>query len=248
MKSMKQRLAESIQLADRVTKAADEAIPFKQKECGDIKSKAVKLSNLLQQAAMVSSELYEQPALLILFKIERVLNKTLSLLLKKLLLIIVPASTFHKRSSKIENSIGDVSWLLCISSQDNRYVEEYLGFPPISTNDPITGFIWGQIASLYIGKPEDRLNAAVILELLAHQSDHFGKKIIKEGGVGPLLKLMKEEGNAKDQDNAAKAIRFLKLIDSAIILITNATMRTSEELSAHTTRYYIRVMLYGIMA
>jgi ribonucleotide monophosphatase NagD (HAD superfamily) len=59
---------------------------------------------------------------------------------------------------------------------------------------------------------------------------------------------MKEEGNAKDQDNAAKAIRFLKLIDSAIILITNATMRTSEELSAHTTRYYIRVMLYGIMA
>jgi hypothetical protein len=25
-------------------------------------------------------------------------------------------------------------------------------------------------------------------------------------------------------------------------------MRTSEELSAHTTRYYIRVMLYGIMA
>jgi hypothetical protein len=241
MKSMKQRLAESIQLADRVTKAADEAIPFKQKECGDIKSKAVKLSNLLQQAAMVSSELYEQPALLILFKIERVLNKTLSLLLKKLLLIIVPASTFHKRSSKIENSIGDVSWLLCISSQDNRYVEEYLGFPPISTNDPITGFIWDQIASLYTRKP------AVILELLAHQSDHFGKKIIKEGGVGPLLKLMKEEGNAKDQDNAAKAIRFLKLIDSAIILITNATMRTSE-LSAHTTRYYIRVMLYGIMA
>ncbi|GAU30476.1 hypothetical protein TSUD_18560 [Trifolium subterraneum] len=76
---MKQRLAESIQLADRVTKAADKAILFKQ-QCEDIKSKAVKLSNLLRQAAMLSSQLYEQPALLILFKIELVLNKALSLL------------------------------------------------------------------------------------------------------------------------------------------------------------------------
>ncbi|MCH86003.1 ARO1-like protein [Trifolium medium] len=56
-----------------------------------------------------------------------------------------------------------------------------------------------------------------------------------EGGVVPLLKLMKEEGNTQGQENAARAIRLLKLIDSAIILITNSTMRTAE-LSARTTR------------
>ncbi|GAU30475.1 hypothetical protein TSUD_18550 [Trifolium subterraneum] len=231
---MKQRFEESIQLADRVTKAAEEVSSFKQQECGDIKSKADKLSNLLKQAAMVSTELYEQPALLILFEIERVLNKALSLLFKKLIFIIIPASTFRKTSSQLENSIGDVSWLLYISSHDNQYVEEYLGFPPISTNDPMIGFIWDQIASLCTGKPEDRSNAALILALLAHQSDRFAKIIMAEGGVVPLLKLMKE-GNTQGQENAATAIRLLKLIDSAIILITNSTMRTSE-LSAHTTR------------
>jgi hypothetical protein len=74
--------------------------------------------------------------------------------------------------------------------------------------------------------------SATSLVLLAHESNRYVKMIIEEGGVGPLLKLMKEEGNTQDRDNAARAIPILKPINSAIILITNAAiMRTEEELS-----------------
>jgi len=44
--------------------------------------------------------------------------------------------------------------------------------------------------------------------LLAHESHRYGKMIIVEGGVGPLLKLMKEEGNTQGRENAARAIRY----------------------------------------
>ncbi|PNX63046.1 armadillo repeat only protein [Trifolium pratense] len=47
--------------------------------------------------------------------------------------------------------------------------------------------------------------------------------IIEEGGVGPLLMLMKE-GNIEGQNNAARAIGLLKVINSVVILITSASM------------------------
>ncbi|MCI68802.1 armadillo repeat only protein, partial [Trifolium medium] len=55
---------------------------------------------------------------------------------------------------------------------------------------------------------EDRSEAAACLVSLALQSDRYGKIIIGEGGVGPLLKLMKE-GNIEGQKNAARAIGLL---------------------------------------
>jgi hypothetical protein len=63
---------------------------------------------------------------------------------------------------------------------------------------------------------------------LALQSDRYGKLIIGEGGVGPLLKLMKE-GNIEGQKNAARAIGLLKVINSVVILITNASMLGEHE-------------------
>lgn len=307
---VKQKLAKLIQLADKVAKAAEEAIPLKQ-ECGDIKSKVEKLSDLLRQAAMITYELYERPSLRIFKQTEQVLNKALSLLLKKRIFIFIPVSTFSKISSKLENSIGNVSWLLRISSLHND--NKYLGLPPIAARDPIVSLIWVQIAilrtgspkdrsddaasllslaqdndrnkrmvieeggvvpilklmkegntqegkqtaaraiALFVsdiaadepvrsficeqisilltGSPEDRSDAAAPLVSLAHESDRYGEMIIEEGGVGPLLKLMKEEGNYQGRENAAKAIRIIKPINSAIILNTNATIGTPEDLS-----------------
>jgi len=43
---------------------------------------------------------------------------------------------------------------------------------------------------------------------LARDNDRYGKLIIEEGGVGPLLKLMKE-GKKEGQENAARAIGLL---------------------------------------
>ncbi|XP_022740380.1 uncharacterized protein LOC111292327 [Durio zibethinus] len=211
---VKQILAKPIQLADQVMKAADEASSFKQ-ECAELKSKAEKLAGLLRQAARASSDLYERPTRRIIDDTEQVLDKALSLVLKcranglmKRLFTIIPAAAFRKMSSQLENSIGDVSWLLRVSASADDRDDEYLGLPPIAANEPILCLIWEQIAILYTGSLDVRSDAAASLVSLARDNDRYGKLIIEEGGVGPLLKLVKE-GKVEGQENAAKAIGLL---------------------------------------
>ncbi|KAK9991107.1 hypothetical protein SO802_026092 [Lithocarpus litseifolius] len=211
---VKQILAKPIQLADQVSKAADEASAFKQ-DCGELKSKAEKLAGLLRQAARASSDLYERPTRRIIEDTEQVLEKALSLVLKcrangimKRVFTIIPTAAFRKMSSQLENSIGDVSWLLRVSAPAQDRGGEYLGLPPIAANEPILCLIWEQIAILYTGSLEDRSDAAASLVSLARDNDRYGKLIIEEGGVLPLLKLIKE-GKIDGQENAAKAIGLL---------------------------------------
>lgn len=212
---VKQILAKPIQLADHVTKAADEATSFKQ-ECAELKSKTDKLAALLRQAARASSDLYERPTRRIIEETEQVLDKALSVVLKcrgngimKRVFTLNPGAAFRKVSSHLENSIGDVSWLLRVSAGGGDGDGEYLGgLPPIAANEPILCLIWEQIAVLHTGSPEDRSDAAASLVSLAGGSQRYGKLIIEEGGVGPLLKLLKE-GKPEGQENAARAIGLL---------------------------------------
>lgn len=211
---MKQILAKPIQLADQVIKAAEEASSFKQ-ECAELKSKTEKLATLLRQAARASSDLYERPTRRIIDDTEQVLDKALALVLKcranglmKRVLTIIPTASFRKMSSHLENSIGDVSWLLRVSASADDRDDEWLGLPPIAANEPILCLIWEQIAILYTGNVDDRSDAAASLVSLARDNDRYGKLIIEEGGVGPLLKLLKE-GKAEGQENAARAIGLL---------------------------------------
>lgn len=209
---VKQILPKPIQLADQVIKAADEAILNKQ-DCSELKSKTEKLASLLRQAARASNDLYERPTRRIIDDTEQVLEKALALVLKcrnnglvKRVFTIKPAAAFRKMHSQLENSIGDVSWLLRVSAPNNN--DEYLGLPPIAANEPILCLIWEQIAILYTGSLEDRSDAAASLVSLARDNDRYGKLIIEEGGVGPLLKLVKE-GKMEGQENAARAIGLL---------------------------------------
>ncbi|XP_055828835.1 uncharacterized protein LOC129896877 [Solanum dulcamara] len=211
---VKQILAKPIQLADQVTKVADEANSFKQ-DCADIKSKTEKLAALLRQAARASNDLYQRPTKRIIEDTEQVLEKALSIVAKcranglvKRVFTIIPAAAFRKMTSLLENSIGDVSWLLRVSASANDRADEYLGLPPIAANEPILCLIWEQIASLYTGSSDERSDAAASLVSLAQDNDRYGKLIIEEGGVGPLLKLLKE-GKLEGQKNAAKAIGLL---------------------------------------
>ncbi|GAV71823.1 hypothetical protein CFOL_v3_15312 [Cephalotus follicularis] len=211
---VKQILAKPIQLADQVTKAADEASSFKQ-DCADLKSKTEKLAALLRQAARASSDLYERPTRRIIDEAEQVLDKALSLVLKcranglmKRLFTIIPAAAFRKMFCLLENSIGDVSWLLRVSASAQNRDDEFVGLPPIAANEPILCFIWEQIAILYTGSLDDKSDAAASLVSLARDNDRYGKLIIEEGGVGPLLKLVKE-GKMDGQENAARAIGLL---------------------------------------
>ncbi|KAM1664545.1 hypothetical protein ACFX15_043094 [Malus domestica] len=115
---VKQILVKPIQLADQVTKAVDEASSSKQK-CLELKSKTEKLAGLLRQTARASPDLYELPTRRIIDETEQVLDKALSLVLKcransimKRVFTIIPVAQFLKMSSQLENSIGDLSWLL----------------------------------------------------------------------------------------------------------------------------------------
>ncbi|KAL3345940.1 hypothetical protein AABB24_024738 [Solanum stoloniferum] len=211
---VKQILTKPIQLADQVIKAADEASSFKQ-ECTDLRSKTEKLVALLRQAARAGNDLYERPTRRIIDDTEQVLEKASALVLKcrahglvKRVFTIIPAAQFRKMSSQLENSIGDVSWLLRVSASADERADDCLGLPPIAANEPILCLIWEQIAILYTGSVDDRSDAANSLVSLARDNDRYGKLIIEEGGVGPLLKLLKE-GKSEGQENAARAIGLL---------------------------------------
>ncbi|PKI43810.1 uncharacterized protein LOC116201230 [Punica granatum] len=225
---VKQILARPIQLADQVTKAADEVnISFRQ-DCAEIKAKTEKLAGLLRQAARASSDLYERPTRRIIDDTEQVLDKALILVHKcrgnsliKRVFTIIPTAAFRKISMQLENSIGDVAWLLRVSASTDNRDDEYLGLPPIASNEPILCLIWEQVAILYTGSLEDRSDAAASLVSLARDNDRYGKLIIEEGGVPPLLKLAKE-GRMEGQENAARAIGLLGRDPESVEQIVNA--------------------------
>lgn len=211
---VKQYLAKPIQLADQVTKLADEAHSSKQ-ECAELKFKTEKLAGLLRQAARVSSDLYERPTRRIVDDTEQVLEKAVALVarcgangLVKRVFTIIPNAAFKKISAQLENSIGDVSWLLRVSASADDRDDEYLGLPPIAANEPILGLIWEQIATLHTGSIDVRSEAAASLISLVRDNERNGKLIIEEGGVVPLLKLLKE-GHPDGQENAARALGLL---------------------------------------
>ncbi|CAL9072507.1 unnamed protein product [Musa textilis] len=214
---VKQILAKPIQLADQVSKLADFAHSFKQ-ECADLKAKTERLAGLLRQAAR--ADLYERPARRIMNDTEQVLDKALALVAKcrahglvRRVFTIIPAAAFKKMSTQLDNSIGDVSWLIRVSSSasagsDDSDGDIHLGLPPIAQNEPILFLIWEQIATLHTGSLDARADAAASLVSLARDNDRYGKLIIEEDGVGPLLRLIKE-GRLDGQESAAHALGLL---------------------------------------
>ncbi|XVF67899.1 hypothetical protein PTKIN_Ptkin10aG0159100 [Pterospermum kingtungense] len=225
--SVKQILTRPVQVADQVTKAADEAQSFKQ-DCQELKAKTEKLASLLRQAARSSNELYERPTRRIIDETEQVLEKALALVIKcrasglKRVFTIIPAAVIRKISMQLENSIGDVSWLLRVSaSSGDRDDIGYLGLPPIATNEPILCVIWEQITILYTGSLDERADASASLVSLARDNDRYGSLIIEEGGILPLLKLAKE-GKPEGQENAARAIGLLGRDPESVEQIVNA--------------------------
>ncbi|GAA0141507.1 hypothetical protein LIER_02636 [Lithospermum erythrorhizon] len=227
---VKQILTRPIQLADQVVKQADDTNYFKQ-DCLEIKGKCERLVGLLRVAARASSDLYERPTRRIIDDTEQVLDKALTLIFKckvngiRRVFTIINAASFRKISLQLENSIGDVSWLLNVSTPAVDRDDEYLGLPPIAANEPILCLIWEQIAILSCGSLEERSDAAASLVSLARDNDRYGKLIIEEGGVVPLLKLAKE-GKMEGQENAARAIGLLGRDPESVEQIVNGGVCT----------------------
>ena len=214
MDDLRASLARPIQLAEQLIKWADEAQACRS-ECQDLRSRIERLSTLLRQAAR--AELYERPARRILGDTDRALDKAAALLerccgrgILHRVFTIIPAGSFKKMTNQLDNSIGDLSWLLRVSSSanDDDDFDAHIGLPPIAQNEPILFLIWEQIAVLYTGNLDARADAAASLVSLARDNDRYSKLIIEEDGVPPLLKLVKE-GRLEGQENAALAVGLL---------------------------------------
>ncbi|KAL5201310.1 hypothetical protein ABZP36_035664 [Zizania latifolia] len=227
MDDLKQILARPIQLAEQVIKWSDEAYTFRQ-ECMELKAKVERLAGLLRQAAR--ADLYERPARRIFDDTEKALDKAIALVdkcrahgLVRRVFTIIPAGSFKKMANQLDNSIGDLSWLLRVSSSatDDDDFDAHIGLPPIAQNEPILFLIWGQIAVLYTGKLDARADAAASLVSLARDNDRHSKLIIEEDGVPPLLRLVKE-GHLEGQENAALAIGLLGRDPECVEQMVNA--------------------------
>ncbi|KAL7606282.1 uncharacterized protein LOC111877882 [Lactuca sativa] len=224
---VKQILARPIQLADQLITSTDYVCSFKQ-DCADIKGKTEKLAGLLRQAARASNDLYERPTRRIMDDIEQNLDKTLQLVTKcrasglQRLFTIIPAAAIRKSSLQLENSIGDVSWLLRVSSPNEDRDDVFNGLPPIAANEPHLCLIWEYIAILCnIALADDWADAAGSLVSMARDNEKYGKLIIEEGGIPPLLKLAKE-GRMEGQENAARAVGLLGRDPESVEHIVNA--------------------------
>ncbi|WVZ91772.1 hypothetical protein U9M48_037898 [Paspalum notatum var. saurae] len=240
MDDLKASLARPIQLAEQVIKLADEAHTCRQ-ECQDLKAKLERVSTLLRQAARV--DLYERPARRILRDTDRALDKAAALLERccgrgfvRRFFTIVPAGSFRRASSLLDNSLGDLTWILRVSNyaanddegddRDDDDDDDHIGLPPIARNEPILFLIWEQISVLQYGGLEDRADAAASVVSLARDNDRYGRLIIEEDGVPPLLRLIKE-GRADAQESAALAIGLLARDPECVDLMILAGVCTS---------------------
>ncbi|KAL8228376.1 hypothetical protein R6Q57_015960 [Mikania cordata] len=223
---VKQIIAKPIQLADQVIKSSEYVCSFKQ-DCADIKTKTEKLASLLRQVARVSNDLYERPTRRIINETEQTLEKALHLVYKcsrnglRRVFKIIPNAVIRRTQQQLENSIGDVSWLVRVSTPSDDRDDEYLGLPPIAANEPTLCLIWEQIAILCSGTMEERAEGAISLVSLARDNERYGKLIIEEGGVPALLRVAKE-GNEDGQENAARAIGLLGRNPDSVEHIINA--------------------------
>lgn len=221
-------LARPIQIADEVCTRAGEADSFKQ-ECMDLKKQIQKLSGLLRQAVRASSGagLYERPTRRIIQEINKVLEKALVLVTKcrrKRLFAITSTAAFKKIGLLLDSSIGDVTWLLNVSANDEDDDRSQIGLPPIATNDPMLGLIWEQIARLHTGSPSDKADAAAsLLSLAKDNPDRNAKLIVEEGGITPLLKLINYKETA--------------VATTAAAIATEAGVREGQEAAARTLGY-----------
>ncbi|CAN4112538.1 unnamed protein product [Withania somnifera] len=203
---VKKILAPPIQLADQVTKAADQVCNFKV-DCLEIKAKTERLAAFLRQAACASNDLYERPTRRIIDDTVQVLDKALTLVFKccarglSRVFTIIPNAALKKTAQQLENSCGDFQWLLRVSTPADDRDDEYLGLPPIAANEPILCLIWNRLRFCVQGP--------------------YGKLIIEEGGVAPLLKLAKE-GRFEGQENASRAIGLLGRDPESVEQIVNA--------------------------
>ncbi|KAK2983343.1 hypothetical protein RJ640_016081 [Escallonia rubra] len=219
-------LSHPIMLAELIRKAVDDADWFKL-ECSEAFKLVDRLSAMLRSAVRFANAgpFYERPIRRIAADITKNLGRALTLVQKcrrrsilRRVMTIVSAADFRKLFSLLEASIGDMTWLISIYDNDGGGGIA-ISLPPIATNDPILSWVWSFIASLHLGQLNDRIEAANEIYTVAKDNDRNKKIIVEEGGISPLLKLLKESGSPEAQIAAANALYVLSDDQDTVKLI-----------------------------
>ncbi|KAK6276639.1 hypothetical protein POUND7_006348 [Theobroma cacao] len=214
-------------LADRVIKSAQEAESSKF-ECAELAKQVDRLSQMLRSfvrlSATANATVYDRPVRRIASDITKTLERALSLTRKcrhsgplRHLFSITTTADFRKVSNLLESSIGDMRWLLSLFDSDGTN----LTLPPVASNDPILAWVWSYISTIHMGPLKDRVDAANELASLAKDNDRNKKMIVVEGGVSPLLKLLKEGASPEAQIAAANALYNLATDEERVRLIVD---------------------------
>ncbi|XP_071703181.1 uncharacterized protein [Rutidosis leptorrhynchoides] len=210
-------------LTDRILTAVTDSKSFKL-ECTEIGKHVNRISDMLRSVVRLSDStpsFYDRPVRRIFTDVAGNLNRTLSLVRKcrirsffRRFVSIVTVSDFRKVFNLLNASIGDLKWLLDVFSgagESDGTGGIFLTLPPIANNDPILAWIWSYIASLYICSLNVKIEVANELSVLARDSDRNKMVIIEEGGISPLLKLLKEDASADAQ--IASAVALFSLVN-----------------------------------
>ncbi|KAI4336208.1 hypothetical protein L6164_014763 [Bauhinia variegata] len=209
-KSLQELLSLPILLGDRVTQEAESS----KVDCSEVAKQVERLCTMLRSTVRLASttqSLYERPIRRIVADISKNIERALTLVRKckkhsgvlRQVFSITTTADFRKVSTSLESSIGDMRWLLSIfDSVDGTN----LSLPPIASNDPILAWVWSYTATIQMGELKERADAANELASVAKDNDRNKLIIMEEGGILPLLKLLKEATLPDAQIAAANAL------------------------------------------
>jgi hypothetical protein len=225
---MRYLLAFPMQIAEQVRQGVEETDCFKQ-ECADMNKKVETVLQLLRQAARVYScstttttklqqssprgglQLYERPTRRIMLQVTKALYRALVLVRKckkigilRMVISSITTADFRYGNQLLGSSIADITWLLSISAHGEDR-PEVSGLPPIASADPVLGTVWELVSIVQFGTPDKKAEAADYLGTCAKGNQGYVKIIVREEGVPPLLRLLKE-GTLSGQEAAARAL------------------------------------------
>ncbi|KAK3006702.1 hypothetical protein RJ639_017718 [Escallonia herrerae] len=181
--------------------------------CSELAKQTGQLAHLLRSTVRLASStqsLYKPPLRRIASDLSKHLDRALALARKckhsgvlRQVFSITTTADFRKLYSLLDSSIADIKWLLSIFDFES---DTNLLLPLIASNDPILAWVWSFVAAVQMGQLHDRIDAANELASLAHENDRNKKIVVDEGGIGPLLRLLKEGASPEAQLVAATAL------------------------------------------
>ncbi|KAL6351435.1 hypothetical protein AAG906_040789 [Vitis piasezkii] len=231
-KLIEEQLSGAIQLVERVRAAERDAHSYKF-ECSEVWKQAGRIGAMVRSVIRIVTStpfLYERPIRCVVAAVCRTLERALALVRKckhrsvlRRVVTIINAADFRKMFSLLEASVGDMKWLLSVVDADGGNGVGGIGvsIAPIASNDPILSWVWSYIASVQMGQLPYRIEAANYLVSIAQDNDRNKRIIAQEGGVPPLLKLMKESASPDAQIAATTALLHLADVQERVRLIAD---------------------------